>query len=74
MIVGWQVISNIKGPKQILAEGILEAMAGGTFLYVSLFNILADPAKQKMKMKYKILHVLSGSLGFAAMSLLAVWT
>lgn len=74
MILGWQVIKSVEGPKQSLAEGLLLSMAGGTFLYVSIFSILGDSSKKKMKPKYKLLHVISAALGFGLMSALALWT
>lgn len=67
-------MSKVQGPEQILAEGLLQSMAGGTFLYVAIFSILADDSKKKMKIKHKLMHVISAALGFILMSLLALWT
>jgi zinc transporter 1/2/3 len=54
-----------------LFEGIFDAIAAGTFLYVAVFEILADEFKDAQQVTWKSIAM---SAGIALMAVVAIWT
>jgi len=70
IVLGYGFSRLLLDDKIQLAEGIFDALAGGTFLYVAVLDII-DVSFQSMGDRwFKFIALL---MGFAIMSLLAIW-
>eukprot|EP01116_Phalansterium_solitarium_P017953 TRINITY_DN4578_c0_g3_i1.p1 TRINITY_DN4578_c0_g3~~TRINITY_DN4578_c0_g3_i1.p1 ORF type:complete len:320 (-),score=91.78 TRINITY_DN4578_c0_g3_i1:368-1327(-) len=64
-----QLMQN-QEPHYFLVQGVLESVAAGTFVYVSLLGILVFEFDTLDKLPHKMTAVL---LGFAVMAVIAIW-
>lgn len=66
--IGWGSTAAVKGSQSILAQGLILGLAGGSYLYVALTELLptalSSPKKQHLKL-------LAFTLGWLAMAILA---
>ena len=71
VLVGSMFSSAFSGTLDVMFEGIFDALAAGTFLYVGILEILSDVFEEKQHHWRKLILVF---VGFALMAAIAIWT
>jgi zinc transporter 1/2/3 len=71
VLIGTTGAHFLEGADEALLEGIFDAIAAGTFLYISVVNILSEEFQTEAN---RIPLYAMTLLGFSCMALLAVWT
>lgn len=70
IVLGTLVSNQLEGPTQAAVEGLFDAIAGGSFLYISVVDILVEEFKGSQLGRL----FLSATSGFLVMAILALWT
>ena len=71
MVAGSILTKFLTGPAEQRFEAVFDALAAGTFLYIAALDILSDEFTQPGQNRAKYAMVV---LGFAIMTLVAIWT
>ena len=71
ILVGALLLKHLSGNTGALMEGVFDALAAGTFVYVALFEILGNEFKKDDQLMAKSLAVTAGA---GMMALVAIWT
>lgn len=71
VITGLGFSQALSGPTALLLEGIFDALAAGSFVYVAVLDIIDEAFADKVDLGTKFAVLMTGFLG---MALLAVWT
>ncbi len=69
--LGMGLIKFLSANTALLFEGLFDALAAGTFLYIALLDILNDEFSQNQRLYLKFCMV---ALGFSVMAIVAIWT
>jgi len=70
IVLGTLLSDQLEGPMRALVEGVFDAIAGGSFLYISVVDILVEEFRESYFVGWLFL---SAASGFAIMAVLAVW-
>lgn len=71
VLVGLLMLSRLSQTSAPMVEGIFDALAAGTFIYVAVFEILAKEFRSK---EHGFSLVLSMVMGATLMAIVALWT
>ena len=71
VLIGLYLMLQLPESDSALFEGIFDAIAAGTFLYVAVFEILADEFKEAQQVTWKSIAM---GAGIALMAVVAIWT
>jgi zinc transporter 1/2/3 len=71
VLLGSWFAHALEGRTTLLLEAVFDSLAGGTFVYVAVLDIIDDAFADKVDLGAKFAALL---LGFLGMALLAVWT
>lgn len=71
ILLGLYLVSKLSGAHSALYEGIFDAVAAGTFLYVAIFEILAEEFQTTHQLVSKTIALVAG---VTLMAVVAIWT
>lgn len=71
VVLGLWLLNQLSGSNGPLVEGVFDALAAGTFIYVALFEILSQEFRKHGHGGAKLFAM---ALGAALMALVALWT
>jgi zinc transporter 1/2/3 len=71
VLAGFAFSQTLEGQTAVLVEGIFDAVAAGSFVYVAVLDIIEEAFADKVDLGLKFAVLTAGFLG---MALLAVWT
>lgn len=71
ILLGMGLLEVLSDQSALIFEGVFDALAAGTFLYIALLDILNDEFAEKKRLLLKFSMV---SLGFSVMAIVAIWT
>lgn len=71
VLMGFLALKHLSGQSGALMEGVFDALAAGTFVYVALFEILPNEFKKGGAVMAKSFAVVAGA---GLMALVAIWT
>eukprot|EP00735_Rhodelphis_limneticus_P004481 TRINITY_DN16071_c0_g1::TRINITY_DN16071_c0_g1_i1::g.13805::m.13805 TRINITY_DN16071_c0_g1::TRINITY_DN16071_c0_g1_i1::g.13805 ORF type:complete len:349 (-),score=53.60,sp/Q54MB9/ZNTC_DICDI/41.21/5e-28,sp/Q54MB9/ZNTC_DICDI/32.23/3e-11,Zip/PF02535.17/9.8e-42 TRINITY_DN16071_c0_g1_i1:955-1962(-) len=69
--VGMAAIHSVTGLDAVLAQGILQGLSGGSFIFIGLYEMLPASLHDN---QYTTAKIIAFILGWAALCILAIWT
>jgi len=71
VLLGLWLLNQLSGSKGPMMEGLFDALAAGTFLYVAIFEILSQEFRKHGHVNAKLVAMI---LGATLMAVVALWT